>query len=65
MAQNKWTQPGKPTNLERNSKDKYGIANDSLMFAKISDDTCNVLNTQHIVLNSKRFDYSDIHGGGS
>ena len=33
------------------------------MLATIRDDTWNVLNMQHITLNSKRWDYSDIPGG--
>ena len=37
---------------------------DSLMLATIHDDTRNVLNVQHIIPNSKRWDYSDIPGGG-
>ena len=34
------------------------------MLATIRDDTCNALNMQHIITNSKRWDYSDIPGGG-
>ena len=34
------------------------------MLATIHDDTWNVLNMQHITSNSKRWDYSDISGGG-
>ena len=34
------------------------------MLATIRDDTQNVLNMQHITQNSKRWDYSDIPGGG-
>ena len=34
------------------------------MLATIRDDTWNVLNMQHITANSKRWDYSDITGGG-
>ena len=34
------------------------------MLATIHDDTWNVLNMQHIIPNSKRWDYSDIPGGG-
>ena len=34
------------------------------MSATICDDTWNVLNMQHIIPNSKRWDYSDIPGGG-
>ena len=34
------------------------------MLATIHDDTLNVLNMQHITPNSKRWDYSDIPGGG-
>ena len=34
------------------------------MLATIHDDTWNVLNMQHITPNSRRWDYSDIHGGG-
>ena len=34
------------------------------MLATIRDDTRNVLNMQHITPNSKRWDYSDIPGGG-
>ena len=34
------------------------------MLAAIRDDTWNVLNMQHIIANSKRWDYSDIPGGG-
>ena len=34
------------------------------MLATIRDDTWNVLNMQHITPNSKRWDYSDIPGGG-
>ena len=37
---------------------------DSLMLATIHDNTRNVLNVQHIIPNSKRWDYSDIPGGG-
>ena len=37
---------------------------DSLMLATIRDDTWNVLNIHHIIPNSKRWDYSDIFGGG-
>ena len=37
---------------------------DSLMLTTIRDDTWNVLNMQHITPNSKRWDYSDIPGGG-
>ena len=37
---------------------------DSLMLATIRDDTCNMLNMQHIIPNSERWDYSDIPGGG-
>ena len=33
------------------------------MLAKIRDGTRNVLNMQHIIPNSKRWDYSDIPGG--
>ena len=35
------------------------------MLATIRDDTRNMLNTQHIIPNSKRWDHSIIHGGGS
>ena len=35
-----------------------------LMLATIRDDAWNVLNMQHITPNSKRWDYSDIPGGG-
>ena len=35
------------------------------MLATIHDDTWNVLNMQHITPNSKRWDYSDIPGGGT
>ena len=38
---------------------------DSLMLATIYDDTWNVLNMQHITPYSKRWDYSDISGGGT
>ena len=34
------------------------------MLAIIRGDTWNVLNMQHVTLNSKRWDYSDIPGGG-
>ena len=34
------------------------------MLATIRDDTWNVLNMQQITPNSKRWDYSDIPGGG-
>ena len=34
------------------------------MLATICDNTWNVLNMQHITPNSKRWDYSDIPGGG-
>ena len=34
------------------------------MLATKRDDTSNVLNMQHIILNSKRLDYSDMPGGG-
>ena len=34
------------------------------MLARIRDITWNVLNMQHITPNSKRWDYSDIPGGG-
>ena len=34
------------------------------MLVKIRDDTWNVLNMQHIIPNSKRWDYSDIPGCG-
>ena len=34
------------------------------MLATIHDDTWNVLNMQHIIPNSKRWDYSDITNGG-
>ena len=34
------------------------------MLATISDDTWNMLNMQHIIQNSKRWDHSDIPGGG-
>ena len=34
------------------------------MLATIRDDTWNVLNMQHIIPNSKRWDDSDIPGGG-
>ena len=37
---------------------------DSLMLATICGATWNVLNMQHIIPNSKRWDYSDIPGGG-
>ena len=37
---------------------------DSLMLATIRDDTCNMLNMQHIIPNSERWDDSDIPGGG-
>ena len=33
---------------------------DSLMLAKLRDDTWNMLNMQHIIPNSKRWDFSDI-----
>ena len=35
------------------------------MMATIRDDTWNVLHIQHITRNSKRWDYSDIPGGGT
>ena len=34
------------------------------MLTTIRDDTWNVLNMRHIIPNSKRWDYSDIPGGG-
>ena len=34
------------------------------MLATIRDDIWNLLNMQHITQNSKRWDNSDIHGGG-
>ena len=34
------------------------------MLATIHDDTWNVLNMQYITPNTKRWDYSDIHGSG-
>ena len=34
------------------------------MLATICDDTCNKCNMQHIIPNSKRWDYPDIPGGG-
>ena len=34
------------------------------MLARIRDDTWNVLNIQHMTPNSKRWAYSDAHGGG-
>ena len=34
------------------------------MLATVSDDIWNVLNMQYITLNSKRWDYSDLSGGG-
>ena len=34
------------------------------MLTAIRDDTWNVLNLQHIALNPKRWNYSDIAGGG-
>ena len=34
------------------------------MLAPIRDDTWNVRNMQHLIPNSKRWDYSDIPGGG-
>ena len=34
------------------------------MLATIRDDTWNVLKMQHIISNSKRWDYSNITGGG-
>ena len=34
------------------------------MLATVRDDTWNMLNMQHITPNSKRWDYSDIPGGG-
>ena len=34
------------------------------MLATIRDNTWNVLNMQHIIPKSKRWDYSDIPGGG-
>ena len=37
---------------------------DSLLLATIRDDTWNVLNMQHIIPNPKKWDYSDIPGGG-
>ena len=33
------------------------------MVATIRDNTWNVLNMQRVILNSKRWDYSDIPGG--
>ena len=41
-------------------KTRYGL----LMLATIRDDTWNVLTMPHITPNSKRWDYSDIPGGG-
>ena len=38
---------------------------DSLMLAKIRDDTLNVFNMQHLTLNPKSWDYWDIPGGGT
>ena len=38
--------------------------NSSLMMATIRNDTLNVLNMQHITPNSKRWNHSDIPGGG-
>ena len=35
------------------------------MLATVRDDTWNVLNMQHITLNSKRWDYPAIPGGGT
>ena len=35
------------------------------MLDTIRDDTWNMLNMQHITLNSKRWDYSDFPGGGT
>ena len=35
------------------------------MLATICDDTWNVLNMKHITPNLKRWDYSDIPGGGT
>ena len=35
------------------------------MLATVHDDKWNVLNIQHINPNSKRWDYSDIPGGGT
>ena len=34
------------------------------MLVTIRDDTWNMLNMQHIILNSKRWDYTGIPGGG-
>ena len=34
------------------------------MLATIRDDTWNVLNMQHLIRNLKRWDHSDIAGGG-
>ena len=42
-----------------------GRRGDSLMLAIVRDDTWNVLNMQHKIPNSKRWDYSDIPGGGN
>ena len=47
------------------SKDYWeGRRDDLLIMVTIRDDTRNVINMQHITLNSKRWDYSDIPSGG-
>ena len=34
------------------------------MLATIRDDTWNMLNMQHMIPNSRKWDYSDLSGGG-
>ena len=46
------------------SKALRAIENRERMLATICDDTWNALNMQHITPNSKRWDYSEIPGGG-
>ena len=44
--------------------EKRELRDDPLMLATVRYDTSNVLNIQHITPNSKRWDHSDIPGGG-
>ena len=50
--------------LQPSLKSYWERRDDSLMLATIQDETWNVLNMQHIIPNSKKWDYSDIPGGG-
>ena len=50
--------------LQQSLKSYWERRDDSLMLATIRDDTLNVPNTQHIIPNPKRWDYSDIPAGG-